>query len=135
MLNANLTAEVKHHPDGCGLHVDGSIHRTASRPNLQASASAASLGAAGSQVNMRPAGASRSDALLTQFSVDEVDEEADVPPTSCCAVARQLRWCGWQPHSLLYWGALMQLVGAILFIVGCFAQLPCFEPPSHEGLV
>ena len=58
-----------------------------------------------------------------------------MPPPSCCAVARQLRWCGWQPHSLLYWGALMQLVGAILFIVGCFAQLPCFEPPSHEGLV
>ncbi len=45
-------------------------------------------------------------------------------PTTCLDYVRRLRWAGLQPHSLLYWGATAQLVGAVFFNVGCVYGLP-----------
>ena len=47
---------------------------------------------------------------------DEAEDEADEAPP--------LRWWGFQPRSVLYWGALSQLLGALLFNVACYAGLP-----------
>jgi len=47
---------------------------------------------------------------------------------SCAAFLRRLHWWRFQPHSLLWWGALAQLGGALLFEVACVAILPSVEP-------
>ncbi|KAL1500590.1 hypothetical protein AB1Y20_013243 [Prymnesium parvum] len=36
----------------------------------------------------------------------------------------KIRWWGWQPDSLLYWAALVQLFGAICFNVACASGFP-----------
>ena len=35
-----------------------------------------------------------------------------------------LRWVGWQPRSLLYWGVVVQLLSALVFQIACYAGLP-----------
>lgn len=42
-----------------------------------------------------------------------------------------IRWWAFQPESLVYWGALVQLVGAIAFQVACTAPLPLPGNHSH----
>jgi len=47
-----------------------------------------------------------------------------------------LKWWDWQPHSLLYWGALVQFLSAILFNVSCYFGLPHTIPPGgHAKLI
>ena len=41
---------------------------------------------------------------------------------ACCGA--RLRWMGWQPRSLLYWGVVVQLAGACAFQVACYSGLP-----------
>lgn len=43
---------------------------------------------------------------------------------SCVDFLRRLHWWRFQPRSLLWWGALVQLGGACLFQVACCAALP-----------
>ena len=52
-----------------------------------------------------------------------------VPPMgerseTCWQFVRRLHWWRYQPQSLLWWGALAQLVGAAFYSVACVAGLP-----------
>ena len=49
---------------------------------------------------------------------------SSAPADSLLGCLRQLHWFRLQPGSLLWWGALIQLIGAILFEVACTAGLP-----------
>ena len=43
----------------------------------------------------------------------------------------RIRWWGWQPDSLLFWAALVQLYGALCFNVACFGGLPGAVTGGH----
>ena len=45
-------------------------------------------------------------------------------PATCAAFLASLHWWRFQPHSLLWWGALVQLAGAFFFCVACVAGMP-----------
>jgi hypothetical protein len=44
---------------------------------------------------------------------------------ACLEFLGRLHWWRFQPSSLLWWGAFVQLVGAVFFQVGLVADLPC----------
>ena len=44
--------------------------------------------------------------------------------TRALAKPRRLRLWGWQPYSLLYWAALIQLIGSIAWVGACACDLP-----------
>ena len=53
-------------------------------------------------------------------------------PTTCVEFVHSLHWWRFQPHSLLWWGALVQLAGAICFEVACVAALPPLSASVDE---
>lgn len=119
VLNANLQVEVRANPHG--LNPAGSVHRQSPRLGREMMA-------------LPTAGADAGEGLKARL--------LDGPPTrgpftSCGGCVRALRWWGWQPHSPLFWGALVQLWGALLFNLSCYGGLPDAATPldGHAGEV
>lgn len=67
---------------------------------------------------------------------DVADEHAAVlkaVPTDRCCHTWRIRWWGWQPQSVMFWGVLVQLLGAVLFNVSCAASLPGTLPAAQTA--
>ena len=116
VLNANLQVEVRANP--LGLNPAGSVHRT-SQLDREMAVPTAGADVGGLRARLLDGPATRG------------------PFTSCGGCVRALRWWGWQPHSLLFWGALVQLWGALLFNLACYSGLPGASKPldGYDGEV
>ena len=118
VVNANFQVELD------ALSDEGSIHRRRSREALEARSRSGSFGAALS-------------ARLLPAAVAPAAAPPAAPASRRGEFSAALRWWGWQPSSLLYWGALGQLVGAFAFNVACAAGLPAnaVGVSTHAGEV
>ena len=116
VLNANLQVDVRANPQG--LNPAGSVHRQ-SQLDRELAVPTAGADAGGLKARLLDAPPMRR------------------PFTSFGGCVRALRWWGWQPHSLLFWGALVQLWGALLFNLSCYGGLPGAALPlgGHDGEV
>ena len=118
MLNANLQEELAA-PQG--LNPRGSVHR---RQSVDSDDVGGGI-ALGDALGPTPApevvggGAASLHAALLQ-----PPGAGCAHPPSMGACVRGLKWWGWQPHSLLFWGSFVQLLGAFAFNVSCFGGLP-----------
>ncbi|KAL1527087.1 hypothetical protein AB1Y20_015770 [Prymnesium parvum] len=106
VINANLQEEVMH------LNPVGSVHR---QQDLKFP-------------RRRPG--ERADDLRPFQKLPDVSDEwtSNARKIDCFA---SLRWWGWQPQSVLYWAAIVQLFGAVSYFVACLYGLPGMLH-SHE---
>ena len=112
VINANLSEDLA----TGALKPTGSIHRESAKASLMRHPLfALTTAGSGGRESGRESGSSGSSAL----SVKQPEKNE-----TCYAFLRRLHWWRFQPHSLLWWGALVQLIGACLFQVACYSALP-----------
>jgi len=128
VLNANLTEEVKRQPEGLPLNLEGSVHRPSRTRTISIPSPPGNAG--DTEHGLRQG----REHLLNGLNAP-LPEHDDAVIHECCGTIRQLRWWGWQPRSVLYWGSLAQFIGSVLFAEGCISQLPCFAGLSHSTQV
>ena len=113
VLNANLQEDIKAVGGIDHLDPSGSLHRRLQQP-----------------ASRTPSAEAKGHAFVTlkessdSVSVDVSEVGALHEKGGSIGYCASLRWWGWQPRSILYWGALTQLVGACAFEVSCVAGLP-----------
>ena len=112
VVNANLGEEIRISPEL--IDPSGSVFRHGSSAQLRSSS--ASLPSA-SPLPSQPAPPPPPHACSTELlHAPMLHAPPTTPKPHGCSGCR-VRWWGWQPRSLLYWGALVQLLSAIVFQV------------------
>ena len=133
VINANLHEELKGEgPDPNGsVHAPNSIHRSHSRLRVPSDGSTTGGSPSGRRSGRRSSRVSlASQDTLVASSYDELAEQPheqqpdDPAAETCLGWLRSLHWWRFQPGSLLWWAALVQLLSAVVFEVACIAGLP-----------
>ena len=129
VINANLSEDLA----AGALKPEGSIHRTSSFSNGSGDGS----GPASPKIP-KPPPPPQADNLRLAIppmlrSVDELPQTNLIPRDSetCVDFLLRLHWWRYQPHSLLWWAAFIQFIGACLFEIACCAGLPIFGVESY----
>ena len=133
VINANLGEEIRIAPEL--LDPSGSVFRQGSSAQLRSSGASPSPSPSPSPLPSQPAPPPPPHACpaeLLHAPMLHASQPPPVPrPHACGACAERcaehggVRWWGWQPRSPLYWGALVQLLSAIVFQVARHGTCTC----------
>lgn len=104
------------------LPLQGSAHRQSAVRRLSGARRTSRAGSGTLGRRRTPSARSEDDGCNQHAAAATEDSSNSLPPPP--QPAARLRWWAFQPHSLLYWGALVQFAAALLFNIACGAGLP-----------
>ena len=130
VINANLGEEIRTAPSN--IDQSGSVHRPGSRRAQLRTRS--TVGYTGGYSGDRPSVPSHpAPAPPPHAPPHELLHAPMLTAPPDLSSGSGLRWVAWQPRSLLYWGAVVQLVSALVFQAGCSLRYIGLQPPIHRA--